>query len=121
MLLELVRQLGVLRWAVALAVLLVDMSVVGPFAVEQPKLWSDFCGQLLEQPELYFLHEVVAALAAAGSQVAAVAAPPTGGGEEAGGEGQQPQVLVLGAGLSVHTARADGLHLSDEDERVAGQ
>lgn len=67
LLLQLVESLHLAKWRIALAVLLVDMSIIGPFVAEQPQLWRTFCGQLLEQPELYFLHEVVGALAAAGS------------------------------------------------------
>eukprot|EP00775_Hariotina_reticulata_P009133 gene9133-9301_t len=66
LLLELVSQLGITRWSVALAVVLVDLKIIGPFAAAQPRLWRVFCEQLLSRPELYFLHEVVGALAAAG-------------------------------------------------------
>lgn len=61
--LELVQQLELQRWAVALAVVLVDMSVLSPFAEAQPEMWREFCGHLLEQPNLYFLHQLVGALA----------------------------------------------------------
>lgn len=72
--LELVRELQVQRWTLALAVVLVDMSELGPFAAAQPELWQQFCGQLLEQPELYFLHQLVGALATPGSIEEAMAA-----------------------------------------------
>lgn len=74
LLMGLVRSLQLPKWRIALAVLLVDMSIIGPFAAEQPELWSRFCEQLLQQPDLYFLHEVVGAFAAAGSSVDSAAA-----------------------------------------------
>jgi hypothetical protein len=74
LLMELVQQLGAACWVVALSVLLVDMSVLGPLAAAQPQLWAAFCGQLMEQPRLYFLHQLVSALA--------------DGGDDNGGEGQ---------------------------------
>lgn len=76
--LELVKELQVQRWTLAMAVVLVDMSVLVPFAVAQPALWQEFCGQLLEQPELYFLQGVVGALGSSGSD----------GCEEQGGVGE---------------------------------
>jgi uncharacterized protein YjeT (DUF2065 family) len=60
--LDLVKTLQVQRWTLALAVVLVDMSELGPFAAAQPELWQQFCGQLLEQPELYYLHQLVTQL-----------------------------------------------------------
>lgn len=68
LLLDLVRSLHISKWCTALALLLVDMSIIGPFAAEQPQLWNSFCQQLLQQPELYFLHDVVGALAAASAK-----------------------------------------------------
>lgn len=72
--LDLVRELQIQRWTLALAVVLVDMSELGPFAGAQPELWQQFCGQLLEQPELYFLHQLVGALVTPGSIEEAMAA-----------------------------------------------
>jgi hypothetical protein len=72
--LDLVKELQVQRWTLAMAVVLVDMSVLGPFAGAQPELWQQFCGQLLEQPELYFLHQLVGALVTPGSIEEAMAA-----------------------------------------------
>ena len=63
--LELAKELQVQRWTLAMAVVLVDMSVLAPFAAAQPQLWQEFCEQLLEQPELYFLHQLVGALVVA--------------------------------------------------------
>jgi hypothetical protein len=117
-LLELVQSLSLQRWSIALAVLLVDTTVLAPFAAAHPQLWLGFCQQLQQQPELYFLHEVVGALAAAGPQLttqeqqeaqeqqqqgtAAAAAA-------AGGPGGDAQVLLLdGGGLTVRTGREAG-------------
>lgn len=72
--LGLVKELQVQRWTLALAVVLVDMSVLGPFATAQPQLWQHFCEQLLDQPELYFLHQLVGALAQPGGLEEAMAA-----------------------------------------------
>jgi len=74
LILELVKELQVQRWTLAMAVVLVDMSVLGPFAAVQPELWQQFCGQLLEQPELYFLHQLVGALVTPSSIEEAMAA-----------------------------------------------
>lgn len=87
--LELVRALGVMDWGIALAVLLLDTSLLLPFADAQPQLWAAFCEQLVAQPELYFLQDVVGALASGGGagngssapQAAAVRALPAAADE----------------------------------------
>jgi hypothetical protein len=117
-LLQLVQALALQRWCIALAVLLVDTTVLAPFAAAHPALWSSFCQQLQEQPDLYFLHEVVGALAAAGAQLAAEAdqavqqqqqllpQPWQEAAAAAGGPGGDAQVLLLeGGGLTVRTGR----------------
>jgi hypothetical protein len=118
-LLEMVQALALQRWSIALAVLLVDTTVLAPFAAAHPQLWAGFCQQLQQQPDLYFLHEVVGALAAAGSQLATAeeqAEQQQQQAEEqqgaaaaaaaAGGPGGDLQVLLLdGGGLTVRTGR----------------
>uniref|UniRef100_A0A383V6J0 RIC1 C-terminal alpha solenoid region domain-containing protein n=1 Tax=Tetradesmus obliquus TaxID=3088 RepID=A0A383V6J0_TETOB len=115
-LLELVSALGLQRWAIALAVLLVDSTQLAPFAAAHPALWAEFCQQLRQQPELYFLHEVVGALAAAGQQLSAaeeeqqqqqlLLEEQAQQAAAAGGPGGDPQVLLLDAGgLTVRTGR----------------
>jgi hypothetical protein len=116
-LLQLVKALALERWCIALAVLLVDTTVLAPFAGAHPALWASFCQQLQEQPDLYFLHEVVGALAAAGQQLAAEAdkalqqqlPQPWHEAAAAGGPGGDAQVLLLeGGGLTVRTGREGG-------------
>jgi hypothetical protein len=119
-LLQLVTALALQRWCIALAVLLVDTTVLAPFAAADPGLWAGFCQQLQEQPDLYFLHEVVGALAAAGSQLAAEAEQaaqqqqqllpqPWQEAAAAGDPGGDAQVLLLEAGgLTVRTGREGG-------------
>jgi hypothetical protein len=114
-LLQLVQALALQRWCIALAVLLVDTTVLAPFAAAHHALWSSFCQQLQEQPDLYFLHEVVGALAAAGAQLAAetdqavqqqLPQPWQQAAAAAGGPGGDAQVLLLEAGgLTVRTGR----------------
>jgi hypothetical protein len=105
MLLEVVSQLGISRWSVALAVLLVDLKVIGPFAAAHPQLWRVFCEQLLAQPELYFLHEVVGALTAAGE-----------GGSQQQAAGDQQELLLLASSGQVqgsgHTGDDGGMMLN---------
>jgi hypothetical protein len=62
-LLALCQELEVERWALALAVLLVDMPTITPFAQTQPAMWGDFCQSLKSSPTFYFLHDIVDALA----------------------------------------------------------
>lgn len=66
--LELAQALQVQRWSVALAVVLVDMAVLGPFAAAHPELWTEFCAALLEVPALYFLHALAEAAVAEASE-----------------------------------------------------
>ncbi|KAF8071370.1 R06F6.8 [Scenedesmus sp. PABB004] len=107
-LLDLCRALGARCWALALAVLLVDVSVLAPYAAEAPHEWAAFCGRLAAAPQLYFLHDVVAALTGPGP------GGPGGGpggdpGEPGGGGGLgAAQVLMLDGGLSLRTMRASG-------------
>jgi hypothetical protein len=67
MLLELCQTLGVQRWVLTLAVLLVDMAHISPFAQQQPELWLTFCQELRANSDFYFLHGVVDALTLGGS------------------------------------------------------
>ena len=62
-LLALCQELEVQRWALALAVLLVDMPTITPFAQDQPAMWGEFCQRLKSSPTFYFLHDIVDALA----------------------------------------------------------
>lgn len=50
--------LGVTKWIVALAVLLVDTEVLVPFAATHPELWHDLCGHLKAAPDLRFMREL---------------------------------------------------------------
>ncbi len=94
--LQFAQSLGVQRWVMALALLVVDMSVILRFKEAHPQVWLQFCARITSDPACYFLHDVVHALSGTTQQKGSASNNQTSdtsgvGGEGVAGQQQQQQ------------------------------